>query len=88
MKGVYRILHPTLRLSQRDVCMRIYSGGNPLPIFQTAGNCACLSATSNALDSNKGFCLSPHNVDSHFQQCILLVGVLVLWQRMRQARFR
>lgn len=88
MKGMHKILFPGSRLSRNDARMHIYTGGNPLPTFKTAGNCACLGVTSNQLEYDGGFHLSPHNVDSHFQQCILLVGVLVLWQRMRQARFQ
>lgn len=83
MRGSYKVLLPQMRLSRPDNWVRLYRGGNPLPIFQTFGNCACLSVTSNALEPGGGFRLSPHNIDSHVQQFLILVGTLVFWQRMR-----
>jgi hypothetical protein len=84
MKGLWKILFPGLGLSRGDVDMRLYQGGNPLPIFRASGSCACLSVTSNALDYNGGFVLSGHNIDSHFNQLVLLTGTLILWQKMRR----
>jgi hypothetical protein len=86
MKGVYRILFPGLLRRREDIRMRLQQSN--LPIFWTDNVDTLLGITGNQVDSAGGFSLAPQNVDSHFQQCILLVGVLVLWQRIRQARFR
>ncbi len=85
MKGLYKIFH---REANLFVGMRIHTSTNILPELLASGSCACLGVESNMLDYTGGFTLSPHNVDTHFQQCVLLVGVLTLWQRMRQARFQ
>ena len=84
MRGLHRILIPEhSNWLRSDTRVRIYRNGNPLPIFSTFGNCACLSATSNSLDYGGGFNLSPHNIDSHYQQLIILTGTMLLWQRIR-----
>jgi hypothetical protein len=88
MRGLYKILHSVTRSLRHNVLMYVRKDGTPLPGFRTVGSCACLGVENREIDSHGGFQLSSHNVDASSQQCVLLVGVLVLWQRMRQARLR
>lgn len=85
MKGIWKILYPESQLSRSDVDMHLYRTGNPVPVFRASGQCACLSVTSNQLDSEGGFLLSPHNIDSHYNQFVLLSGALMVWEQARKS---
>lgn len=51
--------------------------------FKTLGNCACLGGPP-VRDVGAGYCLSSHNVDTSHQQMNLLVGVVYVWQAVRE----